>query len=102
MENAERLAEALREFGADLGPGGPTEFADEKQKMIRLGVPPNMVDILNFAGADKFEDVWNRRVEGQLFGVKVHYPSKAALIEMKRTAGRPQDLVDLEKLESSS
>ena len=53
---------ALREFGANLGEGYRA-FALEDRKMIRLGVPPNMVDILNFAGEDLFEEVWSGRVQ---------------------------------------
>ena len=99
MDNVERMAEALREFGANLG-DGYRAFALENRKMVRLGVPPNMVDILNFAGEESFEEVWAGRVQGVLLGVSVHFPSRTALIKMKEAAGRPQDLVDVQRLKS--
>ena len=98
MGNAERMAAALREFGANLG-DGYRAFALDDRKMVRLGVPPNMVDILNFAGEESFEEVWSGRVQGMLLGVSVHFPSRTALIKMKEAAGRSQDLVDIEKLQ---
>jgi len=99
LANAKRLAVALREFGAAIGPEGAEDFTTPEWKMIRLGVPPHMVDILNFAGGLSFEEVWEGKLEGELLGVSVHFPSRTALIEMKRAAGRPQDLLDIEKLE---
>ncbi len=97
-ENARKLAAALKEFGAAIGDKGAEEFARPERKMIRLGVPPSMIDILNFAGDTDFQEVWEGSLEGNLFGAIVHYPTKTALIEMKRAAGRPQDLADIEKL----
>lgn len=99
IENANRLAEALAEFGAPIGKAGAETFANLDRQMIRLGVPPNMADILNFAGSTSFADCWSRRVEGSMGDLVVHFPSKLDLIEMKRSAGRPQDLVDADKLE---
>jgi hypothetical protein len=100
FENSSKLATALAEFGAEIGENGARRFSQATNEMIRLGVPPNMVDILNFAGSNDFEEVWIGRVEGLLWGVSVHFPSKTALIEMKRVAGRPQDLLDIQKLTS--
>lgn len=96
--NARRLGEALKEFGADIGPSGVGQFTSDSNQMIRLGNPPNMVDILNFADGAVFDEVWEGRFEGELWGVGVHYPSKTALIAMKKASARPQDLVDIERL----
>lgn len=100
-DNAKRLAEALEAFGAPIGQAGAEAFSSADRKIIRLGVPPQMVDLLNFAGRTDFQTVWEGRVEGELLGVRLHFPSRTALIEMKRTAGRPQDLVDIGILENS-
>jgi len=97
-ENAQRLRFPLSEFGAKISEGDSVSFGSVDRQMIRLGVPPQMVDILNFAGRESFDSVWSGSVEGQLLDVSVHFPSKVALIEMKREAGRPQDLVDISKL----
>jgi hypothetical protein len=47
LENAKRLASALRDFGVEIGQKGVERFADEGRQMLRLGFPPQMVDILN-------------------------------------------------------
>jgi len=60
-----------------------------------------MVDILNFAGGSTFVEVWREREEGKLWGVPIKYPSRTSLIDMKRAAGRPQDLADIERLDQS-
>ena len=99
LDNSLRLSEALREFGAAISEEDAKRFAEPSRHMIRLGVPPTMVDILNFAGEESFEQVWSGRIQGTLLDVSVHFPSRTALIQMKRAAGRPQDLVDIAKLE---
>lgn len=98
LENVHRLKGALDEFGMAIGDEGAERFAFRDRQMIRLGVPPNMVDLLNFAGTHEFEDVWARRVSGQLEDIAVFFPTKNDLIEMKATAGRPQDLADIDQL----
>lgn len=100
-ENVERLAVALKEFGAPIGDAGAKTFETVDRQMVRLGVPPAMVDVLNFAGDEPFEKVWSRRVTGQLAGVEVAFPSKEDLVAIKRAAGRPQDLADIKALEKS-
>jgi len=97
-ENAARLKAALDHFGAPIGDSGAAEFSRLERQMIRLGVPPQMVDILNFAGKKDFSEVWVNRQSGNLFGVEVDFPSKEDLIEMKTAAGRPQDLADIDRL----
>jgi hypothetical protein len=102
LENAMRLKAALEEFGAPIGADGATDFANKERQMIRLGVPPNMVDILNFSGGKTFEQAWSGRKTGRLLEVEVCFPSKDDLIEMKAAVGRPQDLADVDRLRKVS
>lgn len=99
IENAKRLAAALKEFGASIGDDGAQSFANKDRQLIRIGVPPNVVDILNFGGTVPFDRIYADRVSGSLFEVEVWFPSKDHLLEMKRAAGRPQDLADIDRLE---
>jgi len=100
-DNADRFRDAMKEFGAPIGDEGARRFAELDRQMLRIGVPPNMVDMLNFAGPTPFDEVYSRRVEGKLEGFEVFFPSRDDLIEIKRAAGRKQDLADIEKLERS-
>jgi len=100
-ENVDHLKQALDEFGAPIGDEGATRFRDLDRQMVRIGVPPNMVDILNFAGSTPFAEAYSRRIEGEFGHQIVPFPSKQDLIDMKREVGRKRDLADIESLESS-
>ena len=47
-----------------------------------------------------FEPAWERRMRAHLGPISVNVASLADLIEMKRRAGRPQDLEDVRQLEA--
>jgi len=47
-----------------------------------------------------FEPAWQRRMRAQLGAISVDVASLSDLIEMKRRAGRPQDLDDVRQLEA--
>ncbi len=88
-DNADRLRQAMDEFGAPIGKDGAKRFCELERQMIRLGVPPNMVDILNFAVARRpFDDVYAHRVLGTLDEVELFFPAVEDLIEIKSAAGR--------------
>lgn len=44
------------------------------------------------------EDVWADRQEIEFFGLKLYVVSRSGLIKMKEQAGRPQDLLDIDRL----
>jgi hypothetical protein len=46
------------------------------------------------------EDVWSGREEIEFLGEKLFVVSREGLIKMKRQAGRPQDLADIDRLEN--
>ena len=45
-----------------------------------------------------FETLWSRSIAAEIFGMEVRVASLADLIDMKRAAGRPKDLIALEIL----
>jgi len=61
-------------------------------------VPGLEVDLFVESPLD-FEQAWARRVEVQLDSTSTRVVSLPDLIAMKRAAGRPQDLADVEALE---
>ena len=97
-ENVTRLAVALKEFGTPFPPGGEEAFMSDSNRMVRLGIPPNRIDILNFGAGIPFEEVWNRKVEAKLGGIKAFFISREDFIQSKRDAGRHKDLGDLKAL----
>jgi hypothetical protein len=46
------------------------------------------------------EDVWETRETIDFLGRKLWVVSRGGLVKMKRLAGRPQDLADIERLEN--
>jgi hypothetical protein len=62
-------------------------------------LPGTEVDLF-VADPVPFEPAWERRLQADLGGLSIQVASLADLIEMKRRAGRPQDLDDLRQLEA--
>ena len=96
-ENAHRILRALEEFG--FGGVGVTiaDFTSE-DSVVQLGFPPYRIDILTKADGLDFESAWSRRVTISVNGAEVPFISREDFIANKTAVGRPQDLVDVEKL----
>ena len=97
--NSKKLVSALKAFGAPVDNLSPTEFS-VAGTMYFMGVAPARVDILTRIKGAKFINIFRTSQEGRLFGVKVRFISRENLIKTKKAAGRPQDLLDLEKLQT--
>ena len=96
-ENAERILDAIRQFGfADIGLTKEDFVA--KDQVVQLGVAPNRIDILTFLSGVSFEEVWGSREWGEIGGLKVPFISRDMLRQNKLASGRPQDLADLQRL----
>ena len=96
-ENAERILDALRQFGfADIGLTKEDFVA--KDQVVQLGVAPNRIDILTFLSGVSFEEAWASREWGEIGGLRVPFISRDMLKRNKLASGRPQDLADLERL----
>ena len=92
-------------------PVDPTDFADEEirrgwieergMRVFSLFDPANpmrSVDLFAEHPID-FDDLWDRAEVVPLRSTAVRVASLPDLIELKRLAGRPKDLADVEKLE---
>ena len=99
-ENMELVYRALAEFGAPpiaidhLNAASPLE-------VVWIGVPPNRIDLCKGLRGLDFADAWERKVDTDRAGVRVHVISRSDLIVAKRTAGRDKDLADAEALAAS-
>ena len=95
--NAERLTEALGDFGfASLGLR-PDDFL-EPEVVIQLGHPPKRIDLLTSVDGVEFERCWERRIEIQVGEHSIPFISQPDLVANKRASGRPQDLADVDFL----
>jgi hypothetical protein len=97
-ENAVRLRDALVRFGAWVEGMTPEHFCTE-QTMFQIGLPPCRVDFLTSIPGLEFASAFRDRVDSDVAGVSVPFLSRMDLIQAKRTASRPQDLIDLAALE---
>ncbi len=70
-----------------LGQGGVTATNDRA------------VDLLTSLQGTTFARLWSRKIQVPVRGVRVPVVAKQDLIQLLRTAGRPQDLEDAETLE---
>ncbi len=98
-ENAAKLVALLKEFG--FGQSGFTESNfTQAEQVIQLGRAPYRIDLLTSISGVAASDAFATKVSTELDGIPVFILSKAALIQNKRAVGRPQDLADLDTLES--
>lgn len=57
------------------------------------------VDLLGeIPGIGSFEELWERSVETELYGIQIHVASLDDLIAMKKAANRPKDQAHLLEL----
>lgn len=97
-ENAHRVFLALARFGAPLQGTRPEEFATPGL-ILQIGLPPVRIDVITSIEGVDFEEAWSDHVEGLFFGLEVPALGRQGLLKNKRTAGRPQDLADVDWLE---
>ncbi len=97
-ENAQRILEALNDFG--FGSVGLTvDDLTKDDNVIQLGYSPLRIDILTSVSNVAFDDAWKRKVEGSFGEQKVFFISKQDLILSKTGTGRPRDEQDLKDLQ---
>ena len=95
-QNCERLEQVLFEFSGISVPEGSLS---QPNSMLQLGLPPNRINLLNEPDPDlPFSPCYERRLDVLLEGLTVPVVSKADLILLKRHAGRPRDLLDIQQL----
>lgn len=98
LPRVEKIAEAAG-FIIPFGTGTPdAREIFRVSKVINNTVVP--VDLMLVAPS--LESAWRDRVIAGLDGEHIRVISKEGLAAMKRTAGRPQDLLDIEKLQEGN
>jgi hypothetical protein len=94
-DNLGNLENALNSFGA---PPVDIDYLREKGNVIRLGVSPIQIDIINEADGIDIEDCYSRKEIIKVEDIEIPVISKADLIINKKSTGRQADLADVEKL----
>lgn len=96
-ENAERIVEALRDFGFDVPELSPDLFL-QPETVVRLGEPPVRIELLTAASGVDFDECYAERVVVGLSDVQVPIIGLRHLRINKAASGRHKDLDDLEHL----
>lgn len=100
-ENAERVLDALRIFGAPLAAHGISRSDFEvPDNVYQIGLPPRRIDLLTSITGVSFEEAHATRIVVELEGMTLPVLGRDALVKNKRATGRPKDIVDADALES--
>ncbi len=96
-QNAGRIVSALREFGFAVPDLKPELFL-QKDRVIRMGVPPIRIEVITSASGVDFAECYSRRLVVEMDGIPVSLIELTDLKRNKKAAGRPKDLADLDQL----
>ncbi|MBT3375139.1 MAG: hypothetical protein HN742_31025 [Lentisphaerae bacterium] len=96
-DNVYRILPALQDFGLAVDESALQDFRDPGS-IIRMGVPPVKIEMINTISGISFEEVWKGRVPGRYGGVEVDYISLPDLLTNKSASARPKDLADVDEL----
>ena len=96
-ENAQKVYEALKAFGAPLLDLKIEDLCDPKM-VYQIGMEPNRIDIIMSILEPSFEEIWKNKRVDQYGKEKIFLIDLNDLIQAKKMAGRPKDLEDVEKL----
>jgi hypothetical protein len=97
-DNAVRVVNALRAFGAPAGSLGQSDLAKPGAGFM-VGEPPRRIAVLTQIDGVQFADAFPRALEAKFSGVPARVLGLDDLIANKRSAARLQDLADVRALE---
>ncbi len=96
-ENIHRLLAALKEFGFDTMVVSKAVLLT-RGKIVRFGVPPLRLEIMNEISGVDFTRCFSSRVTEQVGSLAIPFIDLANLIKNKQASGRPKDLADVAEL----
>ena len=94
-----KLVDLLNHFGFANAGFKESDFTEPEQ-LIQLGSAPNRIDLRTSITGVTTDEALAGKVVAELDGIPVFILSKDTLIRNKRAVGRPQDIADLDMLES--
>lgn len=93
-DNAARVLEALRSFGAALFDLTIDDLS-RPDTVFQIGLPPSRIDILSSISGVGFDEAWSNRLPIRIGDLDVGVIGREDFIANKTAAGRPKDLLDL-------
>ncbi len=95
--NARKVLCALLDFGLPVDETILNDLRDPGS-IIRMGIPPVRIEMINRISGLSFDEAWERRIAGNYGDVAVNYISYDDLLVNKMASGRPKDLADVDEL----
>ena len=96
-KNADALVTVFREFGMNT-PKLRRELFLENEKIVRIGVPPLRIEVLNGISGVAFAECYEKRVEDVIEGIRIAFIDRQSLLKNKTASGRPNDVADVAAL----
>ncbi len=96
-DNAARVMQALRQFGAPLEQVTEDDFS-RPGIVFQMGLPPLRIDVLTELSGLTFDEAWPGRARANFGPVTVDVIGRDDFIKNKRATGRPRDLGDIDAL----
>ena len=97
INNVETIFNALKHFGAPLKGMTAKDFKDKKM-IFQIGLPPVRIDIMGSVPGVSIKKAWEKKKRTHYGKSTIHVIDIKDLMRAKKTAGRPQDLLDYSKL----
>jgi len=95
--NSKKIAATFRDFGMPNEAISESLFL-EKNKVIRMGVPPVRLEVITSASGVDFNECYSNREVIEIDGIPINFISLQDIKKNKHAAGRYKDLEDLEHL----
>jgi len=96
-ENVSRCVAALHDFGFGETGIGPEMFS-EPDSLVRMGVEPVRIEILNYLKGLDFNRAYERRLMSKVEDIEIAVISLQDLITNKTAVDRLKDRLDVEEL----
>jgi len=95
--NSKKVASAFRDFGMPKEVISEELFL-EKNKVIRMGVPPVRLEVITSASGVASNECYSNREIIEIDGIPINFISLEDLKKNKHATGRHKDMEDLEHL----
>ena len=97
VETANQMVSALKAFGFDI-PQLKNELFLKENNIVRMGIPPMRIEILNAISGVTFENCYSQKIIEEIDGIQINIIDLEHLKINKKASGRYKDLDDFENL----